>query len=902
MSIIDILDTVIFKPLILLFEVIFNVAGRDMMYQGTTLIILSIVINVLVLPLYKRADLIQREQFLIEEKLKKGVSHIKKTFKGNERIMMLSAYYRQNGYKPHYALRSALPLLLQIPFFVSAYRYLSGALSDEPFLCIASLARPDGLLHIGGFQFNLLPVIMTIINIISSSVYMKGRGMKERLQLYAMAAFFLVFLYSSPAGLVFYWTLNNIFSFFKNIFGLKIKKLTEIIGVFLLLVGISLFILGIPSFDIDKTVIGLILCVFSVFILYTVAQKGKSIFSFIKKKEGRLSAVNVESNKEGERIFWYGALFLSLFTGLLIPLSVISDSPQEFINFDSYLNPLWFSVSSFCYAFGIFTVWLGIYYKLVKPSLKIFFERAVWILSGIVLLDYMLFSRNFGNLGNNLKYEEEVIFTLKENILNGFSILFVIFLFSIIYEKKKRIAKSILLVGSLAVLSMSLINTAGILKSVNTAKAQFSERDKTEPILKFSRTGKNVIVFMIDTGVGAYVPYIFNEKPELMEKFSGFTYYSNVISFGARTQYASPPLFGGYEYTPYNINKRENETLVSKHNEALKVMPVLFSQNGYDVTVCDPTFANYEWIPDLSIYDGYPNISAYITNGAYNDDPPLIWIKHNMRNFFCYGILRSSPTCLQGFIYDRGNYYKYKKGSLTEENPAAMNAYNVLKSLPKMSSVSEDSGDTFLLFTNDTPHDTMLYQAPDYVPSEHVDNTEYEEELKEKRGLKRTEWMQEECYHSNMAALMRLGEWFDYLKEEGVYDNTRIIIVADHGSSLRRIEELVHNDRNVAAYFPLLMVKDFGSSEFSVSGEFMTNGDVPTIAVKGIIEDPHNPFTGQPINSDEKKADKQYIYGGSTDLNKESKLYPSNSWYSVHDDIWDAENWTVEAEDACLPD
>lgn len=40
-----------------------------------------------------------------------------------------------------------------------------------------------------------------------------------------------------------------------------------------------------------------------------------------------------------------------------------------------------------------------------------------------------------------------------------------------------------------------------------------------------------------------------------------------------------------------------------------------------------------------------------------------------------------------------------------------------------------------------------------------------------------------------MAAMLRLGEWFDYLREEGVYDNTRIILVSDHGYRLEQIEE-----------------------------------------------------------------------------------------------------------------
>ena len=57
---------------------------------------------------------------------------------------------------------------------------------------------------------------------------------------------------------------------------------------------------------------------------------------------------------------------------------------------------------------------------------------------------------------------------------------------------------------------------------------------------------------------------------------------------------------------PYEINARENESLKDKNNEALMVMPVLFMNEGYKVTVCDPPYANYNWVPDLSIFDKYP--------------------------------------------------------------------------------------------------------------------------------------------------------------------------------------------------------------------------------------------------------------------------------------------------------
>ena len=81
---------------------------------------------------------------------------------------------------------------------------------------IKDLGAPDGLIVIGGIAINLLPILMTLINVISSALYLKGFPLKTKIQLYGMAAFFLVFLYNSPSALVFYWTLNNLFSLIKT--------------------------------------------------------------------------------------------------------------------------------------------------------------------------------------------------------------------------------------------------------------------------------------------------------------------------------------------------------------------------------------------------------------------------------------------------------------------------------------------------------------------------------------------------------------------------------------------------------------------------------------------------------------------------------------------------------------
>ena len=92
------LYTLFIYPLELFFEVVFSVANRVVGHPGLAIIILSLAVNFLVLPLYKRADEVQREERDLEAALAKGIAHIKKTFKGDERMMMLNTYYAQNNY------------------------------------------------------------------------------------------------------------------------------------------------------------------------------------------------------------------------------------------------------------------------------------------------------------------------------------------------------------------------------------------------------------------------------------------------------------------------------------------------------------------------------------------------------------------------------------------------------------------------------------------------------------------------------------------------------------------------------------------------------------------------------------------------------------------------------------
>ena len=344
---------VLIRPLQIFFEYVFTVAQKGINNPGLSIIALSLSMNLLVLPLYNRADAVQEEERNIENKLRKGVAHIRKTFKGDERMMMLQTYYRQNGYKPTDVFKSSVSLLLEIPFFIAAYQFLShlDAIQNVSFGPIANLGAPDALITIGVFSINLLPILMTSINLISCIVFTKGYPLKNKIQLYAMAIFFFFFLYKSPAGLVFYWTLNNLFSLVKTIY-YKSKTAKKVLNVAFSAVGV--FLLGSIPFVMKKTgsksfLLILVLLALICFVPLAISIASKK--DFFKKREIR---------ETDSKLFLLGGIYMTILTGILIPSAVIKSSPQEFVDIYHFLNPLWFVVSATCIAAGVFLVWFSV--------------------------------------------------------------------------------------------------------------------------------------------------------------------------------------------------------------------------------------------------------------------------------------------------------------------------------------------------------------------------------------------------------------------------------------------------------------------------------------------------------------------------------------------------------------
>lgn len=842
-----ILFFIFIQPLVLLIECIFTIMSRLFGNYGLAIIMVSIVINLLILPLYKRSDALQEQERKKQKDMEHWVKHIRKTFKGDERFMMLSTYYRQQDYQPLNAIRGSLSLLLQIPFFIAAYHYLTTVnLQGASFLFLKNLSEADHLWKLGDLSINVMPLLMTAINLISGFIYTKEFALKDKLQLYVLAGVFLVILYQSPSGLVLYWTMNNLFSLCKNI----VMK-----------------------------------C------LMPVLEKYK------KKPVEKAKIVT------SPKAFITGALLLTVLIGLVIPASVISASPAEFISINAYRTPLIFVWLTLCVAIGVFLVWGGILYYISSPKAKTVLEKGVCALALIALADYMFFGNRTGMVSPVLVFEGGLSVDMKIGVLSlGIAVVLAVVVWTCFrYRKFWQSVLSILILSLLVLGIRDMRKADRELKEMDYIKSLSAQTEtkEVEPILTLSKTEKNVVVFMVDRAISDYFPYIMAEKPELAEQFSGFVYYPNTVSFGQYTIYASAAIFGGYEYMPAEMNARDDMLAVEKQNEALKVLPVLFQEMDYDVTICDPPLAGYREISDLSIYEEYPEMNTYITMGAYvgEEDRFVKRLQDSQeRNFFCYSLLKAAPVLAQPILYDGGNYFESAKNNT--QSPAFLESYAVLSNLPGLTDIREDSAGGFVMINNETAHEPCLLQMPDYVPSDSVSNGAYEDSSRftvNGRTMRVDNSYQLEHYHINMATYLQIGKWLDYLKECGVYDNTRIIIVSDHGRTLGQFDDLlVSEELDVQGYHPILLVKDFNAGEFSISQEFMTNGDVPLLALEGLVENPMNPFTGNPMDDTAKKEGRLYITTAENyDQNPENTIDMTGGvWYTITgENIFDKNNW-----------
>lgn len=192
---------------------------------GLAIIGLSIVVRVLLTPIFKIAAKAEKKQLDVQAAMAPEIAEAKRDLKGREQFERIDEIYQQHGYHPIQSVSSLAPIALQIPFLLSALFLLTEfpPLQGKPFLFIENLGMPDGLLSLGGASINLLPVLLTAVAIFESYIR-PDMTQATRVRFLIVSGVIAILIYGLPAAVCLYWLTSNLWSLSSTALKLRNNK------------------------------------------------------------------------------------------------------------------------------------------------------------------------------------------------------------------------------------------------------------------------------------------------------------------------------------------------------------------------------------------------------------------------------------------------------------------------------------------------------------------------------------------------------------------------------------------------------------------------------------------------------------------------------------------------------
>jgi len=495
---------------------------------------------------------------------------------------------------------------------------------------------------------------------------------------------------------------------------------------------------------------------------------------------------------------------------------------------------------------------------ILKKQLIIFF----YFLAAFIFFYTFIFPGNFGALDSFiLKNADNLYGKFYRNILE---VLFIILLWHLILflinrGKIKVLAISFFILSSIASIEILIVSSKGkslfLVDNTNNTNENFLP-SYNSTMMGYTKTGKNIVVILLDMMTGGYVPRLIEEVPKTIEKYEGFIWYPNTLTIGNNTATSMSAMYGGWSYSPVEINKNNTKkTLIDIITESYEVLPNLLKEKNYVTSYTNPE--NYVTPRgDINLLN-----KKGITAGFNRDYIPY-WNYKNRENqkhdynssrsvsvrlLTMVSIFKAAPFIFKPIIYDNGDWLIIGKEEIKNKGYKwALEHWAFIDLMKDVSNVNENNN-TFKYFHNFITHfpyamskDGVLtkdeYPDPSVGNNMHGDN----------------------AYFSYKAAFEAISRWMDWLKKESIYDNTMIILVSDHGASDIKnpmipadfkFNEI--NDNYLHSAQVLLMVKKFNSNEgFAIDWRFMSNADVPALICNAAGIDDKNigkdPTIGEP--------------------------------------------------------
>ena len=867
-----------FKWIVALF---FNWSNALFNDPGWAVVGMSVLLSLLLTPLYIWIERRKNSDKAKCAPMQAEIDKIEAVYSGRERFYYTREIQRRYHYSPWTAMIPTLGLLVQIPFLLAAYHYLSELqiFNGASFFYIKDLSKPDTIATVAGLPINLLAILMTLINLVSGWRYAESGKTKERVQYMAVAAIFLVLLYNCAASVVLYWTLSNALSLVRSevFFRKKGAVASSVIRMYVVAAYMRTsvqFLLGLSVvFAVDMFFYPGATKEFG----FRVATRLAHLSQFCIVVAGVVCAVVVAVRSRMDRCrkpFAFDFLCYLMLALISVPFAVLflsmPVSEQPLLN---WLNDIGLPLAAVVAVVAICICWdvafgidqkpcpelcgagpraprrtsllvfllalnialqqlfcgpvsayasfpegaeevsfvkmvaLGItlsvllaaaaaFIALALPSrLHAMFTKLLFLLFGMLFIYGNIVSADYGVLfQGHFSKAENMRPSLDLMVLEAiFVVVFVMAVFRVwnVVVAKRRMVVSILVIVAFSYFvrtGYSLVKMDGGLK----VKAGGDVVSSNGKYFRFSRNARNVVFIILDNFMGHRLGPIVDTKPELRKELEGFTWYPNTISASTYTFPDVAAIWGGEDYFPYKIGTRMK--LQDVFVSAWSSYRAKISKEGWRLATSSMVEYFGGSLEGAEAVFGEMRYRRRSDRGEKGTSVNEISLKRN-------AWLRSVPFVFRQLIYDGGRW-----GCDIRElvNPLD-GAFDFLRDLGANSEVVDLPTGLYVHIHSEATHSPFLTPVDGQLECIGADES--------------FKW-----------SLERVVDWLKWMKANGVYDNTRIVICSDHGVEKEKIAELdpryaknVDDMRKAAgnippsAFFALLMTKDFlGKMPFAI--------------------------------------------------------------------------------------
>lgn len=337
----------------------------------------------------------------------------------------------------------------------------------------------------------------------------------------------------------------------------------------------------------------------------------------------------------------------------------------------------------------------------------------------------------FLNSGLSSMMEVDVVWSVKERVSNGaiWIVVIAILIGAGIYGKSKGVLAKIICYSSCVIIALQLLG----LVSVVATKGVFGEE---KPLVTmdnmYSLSDDNIVVIMLDTYGTQIVDYVQERDADFYSPLHDFTYYSNMKSMHEFTDGSVHFLLTGKMKDKYTIEDNADSTFLKD-----------IKKYGYDIRLYTNDFLATNFgdgvVSNISnetvrLYVDKV-ISQMVSSGRYRSMPLVI------KSYYSYSNSDFDKCVNLDNVYvwgtDADVYWKLHNNGIT---------------------VDKSLGKTFSLYHLKGAHvHCYLRENMEY------DNS-YEDPL--------AQWR---------ASMKIAYEFMDQMKASGIYDDSTIIIMADHG-------------------------------------------------------------------------------------------------------------------------